>query len=205
MRLKLDRSDEELFEGFRKTTRYDIRRALREGVEVDIPKCRDDLHEYLRIYEKLEKERRFGIKATNVIQRIQWLLDSGRGTLLLARHQGRLMGGTVLARTGRLCTYVWGATAKAEKFSTGQLLQWKALQWAKSVGCTEYDLGNCSPGATTGPYWFKTGFGGSLIHYVPTRYMVLNPVRCQIIFQSQRLKSYTRRLRSSMRAFRRRI
>lgn len=204
MRLKLDRSDEELFEGFRKTTRYDIRRALREGVEVDTPKCSDDLHEYRRIYEKLENERRFGIKAANVIQRIQWLLDSGRGTLLLARYQGHVMGGAVLARTGRLCTYVWGATAKEEKFSAGQLLQWKAFQWAKSAGCTDYDLGNCAPGATTGPYWFKTGFGGRLVHYVATRYMVLNPSRCQIVFQSQRLQTYTRRIRSSMQHFTRR-
>lgn len=199
MRLRLDRSDEELFESFRKTTRYDIRRALREGVEVGVPKSADELHEYLGIYEKLQQERRFGIKATSVIQRIQWLMDTGRGTLLLARHQGHLMGGAVLARTGRLCTYVWGATTKAEKFSAGQLLQWKAFQWAKAAGCTEYDLGNYSPGATTGPYWFKAGFGGSPIHFVSTRYMVLNPTRCQIVFQSERLKSYARRFRSALR------
>ena len=89
MRLKLDRSDEELFEGFRKGTRYDIRRAQREGVEVGTPKSADDLQEYLRVYEKLEQERHFGLRATNVIRRIQWLMDSRRGTLLLARHEGR--------------------------------------------------------------------------------------------------------------------
>jgi lipid II:glycine glycyltransferase (peptidoglycan interpeptide bridge formation enzyme) len=199
MRLKLDRSDEELSEGFRPLTRRAIRRALREGVEVDIAKCSDDFEEYLRIYEKLQEERHFGLKATNVIQRIQWLMDSGRGTLLLARHQGRVMGGVVLARTGRLCTYVWGATTKAEKFSAGYILQWQAFQWAKSAGCTEYDFGNYWPGATTGPYWFKAGFGGSPNYYVATRYMVLNRLRCQIIFQSQRVKSYARRIRSSIR------
>ncbi len=195
IRLKLDLTEDELFERFRKTTRYDIRRALREGVEVHTPKCGDDLQEYLRIYEKLEEDRQFGLKATNVIRRIQWLLESGRGTLLLARHQGSLMGGAVLARTGHLCTYVWGATTKAEKFSAGHLLQFRALQWAKSAGCTEYDFGNYSPGATKGPYWFKAGFGGTPVHYIATRYMVLNPLRCQIVFQSQRLRSYTRRLR----------
>lgn len=195
MRLKLERPEEELFAGFRKTTRYEIRRALQAGVEVGISQCRDDLQGYLSIYESLQEERRFGIKATYVIQRIQWLLDSGRGTLLLARHQGRLMGGVVLARTGSLCTYVWGATAKTEKFSVGHLLQWRGLQWAKTAGCTEYDFGNYWPGATTGPYWFKAGFGGSPVHYVATRYMVLNPVRCQIIFQSQRLKNFTHLLR----------
>lgn len=199
MRLKVDGSEQELLEGLRPSTRHHIRRALREGVEVGPPKNSDELEQYLRIYKKLEQERQFGLKATNVIRRVQWLMDSGRGTLLLARHQGRLMGGVVLARTGRLCTYVWGATTKAEKFSAGHLLQWKGFQWAKSAGCTEYDFGNYWPGATSGPYWFKAGFGGNPIHYVATRYMVLNPVRCQIIFQSQRLKSSARRLRSSMR------
>jgi hypothetical protein len=194
LRLQLDRSDEELLQGFRKTTRYNIRRALREGVQVDTAKCRADVREYLRIYQRLEKERLFGIKATHVNRRIHWLLDSGRGTLLLAWHEGRLMGGAVLARTGRLCTYVWGATTKTEQFSAGHLLQWRALQWAKSAGCTEYDFGNYWPGATQGPYWFKAGFGGNLVHSVATRYMPLSPLRCQIIFQSQRLKNYTQRL-----------
>lgn len=195
LRLNLDGSDEELLQGFRKTTRYDIRRALREGVEVDTPKSSEDLQEYLGIFEKLQDERRFGTRATQVVPRIQWLLSTGRGTLLLARHQGRLMGGAVLARTGRLCTYVWGATTKLEPFGAGHLLQWRALQWAKSTGSTEYDFGNYWPGATKGPYWFKAGFGGHLVHYAATRYMSLNPLRCQVIFQTERLKNYTRRLR----------
>jgi lipid II:glycine glycyltransferase (peptidoglycan interpeptide bridge formation enzyme) len=50
--------------------------------------------------------------------------------------------------------------------NVGHILQWHALQWAKSNGCSEYDFGGYTPGATSGPAWFKAGFGGTVVHFV---------------------------------------
>lgn len=50
--------------------------------------------------------------------------------------------------------------------TVGHILQWRAILWAKSHGCTEYDFGGYTPGATSGPAWFKEGFGGTLVHLV---------------------------------------
>ncbi|MGA7376665.1 MAG: peptidoglycan bridge formation glycyltransferase FemA/FemB family protein, partial [Candidatus Sulfotelmatobacter sp.] len=55
---------------------------------------------------------------------------------------------------------------KHEQFNVGHILQWRALMWAKSHGCREYDFGGYTPGATSGPAWFKAGFGGTVVRFV---------------------------------------
>jgi len=63
----------------------------------------------------------------------------------------------------------------------GHILQWHALLWAKSHGCTEYDFGGYTPGATSGPAWFKEGFGGTVVHLVTPYRRVIDSKRYNII------------------------
>ena len=105
---------------------------------------------------------------------IRWLITArARGALLLARFQNQICGGAVIGRSGRRCWYVWGAAEKHEHFNVGHILQWKALQWAKLHGCIEYDFGGYTPGATSGPAWFKEGFGGTVVRFVRPRRRVI--------------------------------
>src|SRR5262249_26225526 len=94
--------------------------------------------------------------------------DPARGALLLARKQSEAIGGAVIVRSGKRCWYVWGANERSDRFSAGHLLQWRALLWAKAHGCIEYDFGGYTPRANSGPAWFKEGFGGKAVHFVPT-------------------------------------
>ena len=83
----------------------------------------------------------------------------------------------MIARSGHRCWYVWGATDREKQLAVGHLLQWNALLWAKSHGCTEYDFGGYTPGATSGPAWFKEGFGGTVVHLVSAHRRVIEPKR----------------------------
>jgi lipid II:glycine glycyltransferase (peptidoglycan interpeptide bridge formation enzyme) len=64
-------------------------------------------------------------------------------------------------------------------------LQWKAMNIAKDIGCTEYDMFGVAPAPDPGHplnglYRFKSGFGGKLFHslgcwdypYIPEKYNV---------------------------------
>ena len=101
------------------------------------------------------------------------MTEPTRGALLLARDQASIAGGAVIVRSGKRCWYVWGASEKHDQFSAGHSLQWRAIQWAKTHGCTEYDFGGYTPGATSGPAWFKEGFGGEVVHFVPAQRRVI--------------------------------
>jgi lipid II:glycine glycyltransferase (peptidoglycan interpeptide bridge formation enzyme) len=120
---------------------------------------------------------------------IRWLIAESRGVLLVAMNRGAIKGGAVVGRCGRRCWYIWGASDKEEHFSVGPILQWKALLWAKSNGCTEYDFGGYTPGATSGPALFKAGFGGREVTFIPPYRTTISPLKYRIFSFLSRTKA----------------
>jgi hypothetical protein len=179
LRLDLNQHDDDIFAKFRKISRYEVRRAERLGATVQAASTDTEIEEFLSIYQRMAVRKRFTPDLIDNLRRnIHWLVGSeSRGALLMASAGGILYGGAVIARSGRRCWYIWGATDREENLATGHILQWKALLWAKSHGCTEYDFGGYTPGATSGPAWFKEGFGGTVVHFVSAHRRVLDPKR----------------------------
>jgi peptidoglycan pentaglycine glycine transferase (the first glycine) len=168
LRLSLSASADEIFANFSKNTRYEVRRAERLGAMVTVASSDAEIEEFSRLYQALAARKGFSPDSIERLRRqIRWLMDApSRGALLLARTDNVVRGGTVVGRAGRRCWYIWGASDKQEHVNVGHILQWHALQWAKSNGCSEYDFGGYTPGATSGPAWFKAGFGGTVVHFV---------------------------------------
>jgi len=179
LRLNLEPSEDELFSSFRKNSRYEVRRAERSGVSVKPASSHSDIKEFLRAYCELATRKGFAPDELDRMRRqILWLMTSeSRGALLLAHHDNSIRGGVVIVRAADRCWYVWGATQAQPNLSVGQVLQWEALRWAKRHGCTEYDFGGYTPGATSGPAWFKAGFGGIEVHFLPAARTILKPVQ----------------------------
>ena len=175
LRLDLNASEEEIFANFRKTTRYEIRRAERLGTAVSAASSDQEIEEFLRVYERMAAWKGFIPNPIDNLRRIiHWLITSeSRGTLLIGRAGGIVHGGAIIARSGRRCWYILGANDRDDGATVGHIVQWKGILWAKAHGCTEYDFGGYTPGATSGPAWFKEGFGGKVVHLVaPHRRMI---------------------------------
>jgi len=177
LRLNLNRSGDEIFANFSKNTRYEVRRAERAGATVTVAASDAEVDEFLRLYQELAARKGFQPDVAERQRRqIGWLMSvPSRGALLLARTEKAVLGGVVVARAGRRCWYIWGASDKRPQLNVGHILQWHALQWAKSQGCTEYDFGGYTPGATSGPAWFKAGFGGTAVRFTASRRRLLRP------------------------------
>ena len=169
LRLDLTKNEDEIFANFRKNTRYEIRRAERAGVSVESASSDSEIDEFLALYLRMAELKRFHPPLTERMRRqIRWIIGSkSRGALLLARLDNCALGGVVLGRCGRRCWYVWGANDRHKHLSVGQILQSRALLWATAHGCSEYDFGGYTPGATSGTAWFKAGFGGTVVQFVP--------------------------------------
>ena len=168
LRLDLTKNEDEIFASFRKNSRYEIRRAERLGVSVVLASTNVHIEEFLMLHARLAARKGFLAEGPDVLRAaIRWLIGAGsRGALLLAVAENQVYGGAVIGRAGKRCWYVWGAADKHEQFNVGHILQWRALLWAKSHGCREYDFGGYTPGATSGPAWFKAGFGGTAVRFV---------------------------------------
>jgi hypothetical protein len=175
LRLDLSPDLDRLLGNFRKATRYEIRRAERQEVEVTTASDENDCDGWLGLYLDMAKKKQFAAEDCGHIRHVLgWLgSEAGRGGLLLAHKDGRLLGGIVIVRSGVRCWYILGATAKDDKFSAGHLLQWRAIQWAKERGCLEYDFGGYTEGQSGGPAFFKKGFCENVVRFLlPQRYTI---------------------------------
>ena len=179
LRLDLMREEEDIFAGFRKVARYEVRRAERAGAHVRAVLSEEDSERFLDLYLRVAKRKAFSADDPAFVRAIlKWLrAEPQRGSLFLARHDDTAIGGAVVVRAGLRCWYVWGASEERRDLSAGNLLQWNAIRWAKAQGCREYDFGGYTPGAKSGPAWFKEGFGGRVVRLVATHRLVLSQAR----------------------------
>ncbi|HXJ89012.1 MAG TPA: GNAT family N-acetyltransferase [Candidatus Binatia bacterium] len=192
LRVDLKADEDEIFANFRKISRYEVRRAERFGTTVSTASTDAEIDEFLRVYERMAIWKGFTPDAIEEVRRIiHWLMASeSRGALLIGRVRDAVHGGAVIARCGRRCWFVWGANVREEHVTIGHILQWHALLWAKSHGCTEYDFGGYTPGATSGPAWFKEGFGGTVVHLITPYRRVIDPKRYNVVRVLSRISSW---------------
>jgi lipid II:glycine glycyltransferase (peptidoglycan interpeptide bridge formation enzyme) len=173
-------------------TRYNVRLASRKGVTVR-EASEADLPAFHTLMAATAARDDFGVHAPAYYEAAYRLfVPRGWARLLLAEVEGEpaaaLMVFTLLPRAW----YFYGASSNAhrEKMPT-YLLQWEAMRWAKSLGCTTYDLWGVPDedrekleaeftqrrDGLWGVYRFKRGFGGELVRSVGAWDRVYAPVR----------------------------
>jgi lipid II:glycine glycyltransferase (peptidoglycan interpeptide bridge formation enzyme) len=65
----------------------------------------------------------------------------GAVALLLAEYEGRPLAGSMIFRSGRRASYLYGGSNDEERQRMpSYAVQWAAMQWARAQGCDEYDL-----------------------------------------------------------------
>lgn len=172
--LNLLQSEAALLAGMKSKTRYNIRLAARKGVVVD-ELGMDQLDLWYALYS--ETARRNGIYL-HELEYFRAVLEARKSRnaqpteviLLLARRDELPLAAMFLVVSGSRATYLYGASATENKALMGSYaLQWAAVQKAKRMGCSEYDMFGVAPNADPehpmyGLYRFKTGFGGRLYH-----------------------------------------
>ena len=89
--------------------------------------------------------------------------------LLLARHEGDLLAGNIVAFWKTRAAYLYGASSGMKRnLMPTYALQWEAIRMAREAGCTSYDLYGVPPQPDPGHpmfglYQFKTGFSDRVL------------------------------------------
>ena len=183
LRLESAAGNDELLAGFRKATRYEIRRSEREGIAIRFARDEGDLREFQRIHFEMAKKKNFSAEEPDHLSQIlRWIVnEKDRGALLLAFNGTNLLGGTLVVRAATRSWYVLGATTKDDRLSAGHLLQWHAIRWAKEHGCVDYDFGGYREDVNTGPPLFKRGFCQTIVQFSPAYRYHLDQRLCSIL------------------------
>jgi lipid II:glycine glycyltransferase (peptidoglycan interpeptide bridge formation enzyme) len=161
--LDVERPLDEIRKGLDKKWRNCLNRAeannleLREG-------CSDAMFDvFLVMYREMLSRKRLAEPGDiRTFRAIQSLLPARlKMNVIVAFEKGEPSAGAICSAIGRRGLYLFGATANSGmQNKASYLVQWRAVQWLKDMGCAEYDLHGSNPRSNPGVYAFKMGLCG---------------------------------------------
>jgi lipid II:glycine glycyltransferase (peptidoglycan interpeptide bridge formation enzyme) len=176
-------SEQALLAEMKEKWRYNIRLASRKGVTVRQGQSQADLDTFYHIYETTSVRDQFFIHDKSHYQDILRMFgEKNRSVLLLAEYDRQAIAGTITVSLGRWSWYMFGASANEHRERMpNHLLQWSAIQWARSQGCWYYNFRGIPDTLVEGEelwgvYVFKRGFGGYPIRFLETHDLVYQPL-----------------------------
>jgi lipid II:glycine glycyltransferase (peptidoglycan interpeptide bridge formation enzyme) len=183
--IDLKASEDEILAQMKQKTRYNMRLAERKGVSIRIGNL-DDLPMLYKMYAETSIRDGFVIRSADYYQ-TTWrtFIQAGIADALIAEVLGEPVAALMLFTFAQKAWYVYGMSREAHREKMpNYLLQWYAIQLAKTKGCIAYDLwGAPDVFVDTDPLWnvyrFKEGLGGRIVRHIgawdfPTRPAVYN-------------------------------
>ena len=174
-------AEEDILARMKSKTRYNIRLAARKGVTVR-EGTGDNVATFYALMCETGARDGFG---THSEAYFRYALDLfapvNQAALLLAEVAGEAVAGLMVFALGKTAWYFYGASSNRHRNKMPTYaLQWAAIQWAKTHGCTQYDLWGIPDADVAtleahfterhdglwGVYRFKRGFGGEVVRYV---------------------------------------
>jgi len=174
-------SDEELFSDMRKTTRYLIRQAEKNGVEIFQSFDQKDVEVFNQLHLEVVKHQKFIPFSLEYFKKeFAAFAQDNQIALFFAKYQGKVIAASYGVFWSNRAFYHHAALLpEYKKIPASYLLQWHAIQEAKKRGCTVYDFWGYSDPIKypkhpySGPTLFKMGFGGYKDEYVKTQDLVI--------------------------------
>ena len=186
--LDLDKSEEELLNGMRKTTRYLVRKATRDGVAIEKRTDEKAVEDFWKIYQETVKREKFVPFSKDFIKKeFEAFHKTGNAIFLFGKVETsrrdvsthEYIASALVIFTKSTAFYHQGASIHI-KVPVTYLLQWEAIKEAKKRGCLYYNFWGILQAGRTPKNWqgltlFKTGFGGRQIDYLPTQDYIISP------------------------------
>jgi lipid II:glycine glycyltransferase (peptidoglycan interpeptide bridge formation enzyme) len=170
--IDLTQSEETILKKMSQSTRYKVRYGPKHGVTVR-PGTLDDLPLLYNLYHETGTRDGF-LTRPYAYYADEWgaLITAEIAHPLIAEYEGVALAHVILFRLGKTCWYFYGASSDQHRnLMPTYLLQWEAMRWAKSVGCTRYDFwGAPDHFEESDPMWgvyrWKEGFGGVVTRWI---------------------------------------
>ena len=182
--IDLNREEDEILARMKPRSRYNIRLAARKGVII-----RDGTASELSIFQRLLQEtarrKNFAIHSDEFYHEAYNLfVPSGHARFLLATYQDNVLAGIMVFALGSKAWHMFGASCSTHRnLKPNHLLQWEAIRWARTQGCSTYDHFGIPDEVGQNPeryiksppkrydgmwgvYSFKQSFGGCIVRYL---------------------------------------
>jgi FemAB-related protein (PEP-CTERM system-associated) len=158
--IDLTKSKESLWCNLDKKTRNAIRKAMKNGVEVEEVKNENGLKLYYKLYLKTQKRHGSPPNSFKLFYNIyRQLQPMGIMRILLAKYQGKTIGGIITFHFNGII-YWWGGVMDPDyrHLNPTNLLLWEMIKWGIENDLKTFNLGRTRK--NTSIYHFKSKWGG---------------------------------------------
>ncbi len=176
--LDITLSEEELLKSMRKTTRYLIKKAIKENIEIVET---NNIEEFDKLYQQTKTRQHFTPFPLNYLKNeFKAFSEDNQILVLLGKYNNEVVASGIFVFWQGIGFYHHGASSlKYPKTPVSYLLLWEAIKKAKERGCEKFNFwGVVSDKAKNHPWYglslFKKGFGGKNKEHVKTQDFVVN-------------------------------
>ncbi len=174
--LDLTKTEEELLREMRKSTRYLVKKSLKEnfGVEQSL-----DLNDVDKLYklqmETVARQKFVPFSLTYFQEEFKAFKDDDQIRLFKISFKGRVLAAAFIIFYGKTAYYHYSGTSfEAGNIPSSYRLQWEVIKEAIKRGLKVYDLWGVAPDNKpdhrfAGVSLFKKGFGGYGVNYLPAQ------------------------------------
>jgi len=186
--LDLNKTEEELFSQLSNKTRYNVKLAIKKGVQVFENSTDEGLETYIKVLEETTTRQGFYAHTPDYFRKMwQELKTSGMMKIFNAVYENKVLVSWIMFTFDNKLYYPYGASSNQNReVMASNLMMWEMIRFGKSQGYSKFDMWGAlgeNPDPKNpwfGFHRFKKGYGGELKEFIGTYDLVLDPTMYKI-------------------------
>ena len=158
--LDLKKGENAIFSNLRSSTRRNIKKAVKEGVEVECNSSLDFLKTFFRLNCMTRKKHGLPPQPFNFFKKLhQHIISKGHGFISFATYHGKVVAGAIYLHFGKKAVYKYGASNSVFTHARpNNLVMWESIKWYAKRGFESLNFGRTDTDHH-GLLQFKRGWG----------------------------------------------
>lgn len=184
--LDLNKSEEEIIKGMHRRIRYAVNNARNKGFTIEKSQDHKDIHEFYQIELQTAKRQEFVAFSEDFLtKQFAAFSKNDEAVLYTAKYNGEILAQNFMIFYGNEASYHYAvSTELGTKMSGSPILHVEAMKDARRRGIKRYNLWgivgeNEKNHRFYGVSFFKRGFGGDELKYLPAQDLILKPLAYQ--------------------------
>ncbi len=174
--------EEALLANMRRQTRYEVRRAEKQGIKVTCNNSEELFREFHQVQAETAKRQGFVPPSLKVLLAEREAFHENAMIYVATTAEGEKIAYGLIIKEGEEGDYYEAAsTMLNRKLPGAYALIWQAMKDLKAAGYKRFNLWGIAPAGQpnhryAGVTTFKTGFGGEVVEYIPAHDLVISKI-----------------------------
>ncbi len=199
--LDITKREEELLTQMRKTTRYEVKKAMKENIKITVSSDEKNIKKFHDVQIETSIRQKFvPFSYKFLFEQFRVFAANGNALLYKAEFENKLLAQAFVIFYGQEAVYHYGgSTDEGRKYPGAYLIQWEAIKEAKKRGMIRYNFWGVAPENKPnhrffGLSLFKRGFGGIDVEYLHAQDLVINKPKYLLNYVIETLRNRFRNL-----------